>query len=90
MVKSRTADREIDDIMTVPRFDDPLSEAGFQDWANWALSQADRIDPSSLAASGRFKWRIEADQERLILGASVAVAMASSDVGRSPQVIAAH
>jgi hypothetical protein len=25
--------------------DDPLSEAGFQDWAGWALSQPDRIDP---------------------------------------------
>ena len=31
--------------MTVPRLTTLLSEAGFQDWANWALSQADRIDP---------------------------------------------
>lgn len=32
--------------------DDPLSEAGFQDWAYWALSQADRIDP---VLSGSFR-----------------------------------
>ena len=32
--------------------DDPLSEAEFQDWANWALSQADRIDP---VLSGSFR-----------------------------------
>ena len=32
--------------------DDPLSEAGFQDWADWALSQADRIDP---VLSGSFR-----------------------------------
>ena len=25
--------------------DDPLSATGFQQWADWALSQADRIDP---------------------------------------------
>jgi hypothetical protein len=29
-----------------------LSEAGFQDWAEWALSQADRIDP---VLSGSFR-----------------------------------
>ena len=28
--------------------DDPLSEADFQYWASWALSQADRIEPGSL------------------------------------------
>jgi len=32
--------------------DDPLSEAAFQDWAEWALSQADRIDP---VLSGSFR-----------------------------------
>ena len=32
--------------------DDPLSEAGFQDWADRALSQADRIDP---VLSGSFR-----------------------------------
>jgi hypothetical protein len=32
--------------------DDPLSEADFQDWANWALSRADRIDP---VLSGSFR-----------------------------------
>jgi hypothetical protein len=32
--------------------DDPLTEAGFQDWADWALSQADRIDP---VLSGSFR-----------------------------------
>jgi hypothetical protein len=31
---------------------DPLSEAGLQDWADWALSQADRIDP---VLSGNFR-----------------------------------
>jgi hypothetical protein len=25
--------------------DEPLSATGFQQWADWALSQADRIDP---------------------------------------------
>jgi hypothetical protein len=34
------------------RLDDRLSEAGFQDWADWALSQADRIDP---VLSGSFR-----------------------------------
>jgi len=32
--------------------DDPLSEAGFQRWAEWALSQADGIDP---VLSGSFR-----------------------------------
>lgn len=32
--------------------DNPLSEAGFQHWADWALSQADRIDP---VLSGSFR-----------------------------------
>jgi hypothetical protein len=32
--------------------DHPLSEAGFQAWADWALSQADRIDP---VLSGSFR-----------------------------------
>jgi hypothetical protein len=32
--------------------DDPLSEAEFQDWAHWALRQADRIDP---VLSGSFR-----------------------------------
>jgi hypothetical protein len=31
---------------------DPLSEAEFQRWADWALSQADRIDP---VLSGSFR-----------------------------------
>jgi hypothetical protein len=32
--------------------DDPLSATGFQQWADWALSQADRIDP---VLSGSFR-----------------------------------
>ena len=32
--------------------DDPLSAAGFQQWADWALSQANRIDP---VLSGSFR-----------------------------------
>jgi len=32
--------------------DDPLGESGFQAWAEWALSQADRIDP---VLSGSFR-----------------------------------
>lgn len=32
--------------------DNALSEGGFQDWADWALSQADRIDP---VLSGSFR-----------------------------------
>lgn len=47
--------------------DDPLSATGFQQWADWALSQADRIE-SCLAASEQFKTTIEARQRRLILG----------------------
>ena len=35
-----------------PTLDDPLAEAGFQDWVDWALSQADRIDP---VLSGSFR-----------------------------------
>ena len=31
---------------------DPLSEADFKNWADWALSQADRIDP---VLSGSFR-----------------------------------
>ena len=48
--------------------DDPLSATGFQQWADWALSQADRIDPVLSAASEQFKTTIEARQRRLILG----------------------
>jgi hypothetical protein len=47
--------------------DDPLSEAEFQDWAVWALSLADRIDPVLSGSFGRFKWTIEAGRRRLIL-----------------------
>jgi hypothetical protein len=32
--------------------DDPLGEAKFEDWADWALSQADRLDP---VLSGSFR-----------------------------------
>ena len=32
--------------------ENPLGEAEFQDWSDWALSQADRIDP---VLSGRFR-----------------------------------
>ena len=32
--------------------DDPLSATGFQQWADWALSQADRLDP---VLSGSFR-----------------------------------
>ena len=32
--------------------DDPLSATGFQQWADWALSQAGRIDP---VLSGSFR-----------------------------------
>lgn len=32
--------------------DDPLSAAGLQQWADWALSQADRIEP---VLSGSFR-----------------------------------
>jgi hypothetical protein len=55
--------------------DDPLSEAGFQDWAEWA---------PSLAASGRFKWTIEAGQRRLILEGVGGWCDGLSDVGGSP------
>jgi hypothetical protein len=34
------------------RAENPLGEAGFQDWADWAFSQADRIDP---VVSGSFR-----------------------------------
>ena len=47
--------------------DDPLSATRFHQWADWALSQADRIDPSCLAASNRSR-RIEARQRRRIRG----------------------
>lgn len=32
--------------------DEPLSATGFQQWADWALGQADRIDP---VLSGSFR-----------------------------------
>jgi hypothetical protein len=35
-----------------PALDDPLSEADFKNWTDWALSQADRIDP---VLSGSFR-----------------------------------
>lgn len=63
--------------------DDPLSEAGFQEWAVWALGQADRIKPA-LAASGRFKWTIGQASDGLYWRAAADGAMALSDVGGSP------
>ena len=35
-----------------PPLNDPLSETDFKNWADWALSQADRIDP---VLSGSFR-----------------------------------
>jgi len=32
--------------------DNPLTEAEFQEWADWALNQSDRIDP---VLTGRFR-----------------------------------
>ena len=39
--------------------DDPLTEAGFQDWADWALTRQIELTQSSLAASGPFAWTTE-------------------------------
>jgi hypothetical protein len=59
--------------------DDPLSEADFKNWADWALSQADRIDPILSGSFRTVKWTIEAGQQRLILEASADGATAWSN-----------
>ena len=64
--------------------DDPLSAAGFQQWADWALSQADRIDP---VLSGSFRTVQDDDEAcrpRLILGGASGLVRCFREARRSP------
>jgi hypothetical protein len=59
-------------------------DAGFQDLADWALSQADRIDPVLSGSFKTVKTTIEAGRRRLILRGGGGWCVASSDAGESP------